>query len=117
MDFPCGIPCCARTHLIKGHPHLYKFRHHVEGICHACVHTVDVQVCRDRVRKKLLPDGGHCLAERKASSSMTHVEDNPSLLGFEQVRQYSAVPIQHWNRGQIGVGVDVSRSKVLQNQF
>src|SRR5450755_340013 len=96
-DLARGRPGRTQDHFIERHADIQELRHYIQHVLHARVHATDVQVGGDRIRPKPLAHGGHCLAKKKTSPAMAHIEDDPAPARFQEVRQETALVVEHGN--------------------
>src|SRR5262245_24507105 len=91
-------PGGTKDNLFERHAHVQKLRHDIELVLHAGVNAAGVNVRGDRVGWESLPDSGNGLAEFEGSAAVAHVEEDAALSRFKEVRQQSALVVEHGNR-------------------
>ena len=76
-----------------------------------------MNVRRDGVGRKALPDGRNHLAEFEGCAAMADIKQDAAFSRFEKIRQQTALLIEHRDWSIKGMRVDVAGAEFLQNQL
>ena len=116
-DLVGGVDGREFDHIVKRDTHRQHFAHGRLHIGHHTVHAVAVQIGADRVGQKALLDGAGAVAKPEAARAVAQIKDDTPLARLEHVGVDVAIRIQHRDVGGVDMGMDVARSRLLQDEF
>src|SRR5215471_16741521 len=116
MDLASRIPCRPENDVVQREAKRKEFAHQIEHVLHSRVHAADVQIGRNGIGKKALPDRRHGYPPCKTPTAVSHVENYAALASLDYPGIHLSID-EFMPKPGIAVRVDVARPQLFRQQI